>query len=100
MAEAGAAGVPPHRFWDYTPHDAYFLMQGAQLAARRQLKAHLFGAWHVAVFERQKKIKPLAELLRRLEPLRDMSHKAIREAVLAMARNMGAKVVIKKRAKE
>lgn len=97
MAEASAAGVHPHLFWDYTWFELHVLLQGAQIVARREHRLSISNAWQTANWSKAKKLPDLRQLLRKLEPLRDMSARAIRSAIVGMAEAMGAKVVRKRR---
>ena len=99
MIEAAAAGVPPHLFWDYTFRELHGLLTGAQLIARRSHKLALFGAYQAEGLARTKRLPPLEKLLSKLDPLRDMSAKDIRAAVLGMAQALGAKVVRRSKTK-
>lgn len=97
MAEAAAAGVLPHLFWDYTYREVYAALAGAKLQARRAFKLHLWTAWQGVNLSRSKKLPPLKGLLSKLEPIRDMSASEIRKAVLGIAESLGAVVVRRKR---
>lgn len=97
MVECAAAGVPPHLFYDYTLREVHVLLGGAGLVARRAHKLAAFSAYHAALFHQNKKAKVIYDrLLRRLEPVRDMTGAAIRSAIMGMAKSMGAIVVVKK----
>lgn len=100
MVEAAAAGLLPHLFWDYTFRELHALLGGAALRARRDHKLTLWGAWQGDNLRRAKKLPELAGLLRKLDPRRVMSASAIRSTIIALAEQMGAKVVRKTRRKE
>lgn len=97
MAEASAAGVHPHLFWDYTWRELYAVLQGSTLRARRDHKLALFNAWHGANLRRGKRLPELRTLLRKLDPVRVMSAGSIRAAVMGIAQALGANVVRKKK---
>lgn len=92
--------MPPHLLYDYTIGEIGILLAGAALKARRDHKLTLWGHWNGQSFARQKRMTPLSNLMRRLEPARDMSISDIRKAVLGMADSMGAKVIRRKKKKE
>lgn len=97
MAEAAAAGVLPHVFWDFTYRELYAAFAGRNIVQRRQHQLGLFEAWHTAAFYRSKKMPVLADLLRKMEPGRVMSSRAIRAAIIGAAQAMGAVVRIVKK---
>lgn len=97
MAEAAAAGVLPHLFWDYTYRELHAVLAGAKLTARRQFKLHLWTAWQGVNLSKAKKLPPLKGLLSKLDPIRDMSASEIRQAVMGIAESLGARVVRRKR---
>lgn len=98
MAEASAAGLHPHVFFDYTHRMLYAVLKGAILSEARERKASLWGAWMTANFQRAKKLPDLAPLLRKLDPVPvSMTAREIRAAVVGMAKAMGAKITQKKR---
>lgn len=92
--------MPPHLLYDYTWAEIHIVLSGAGLKARREHKLTLWGHWNGQSFARQKRLTPLTNLMRRLEPARDMSSADIRKAVLGMAHSMGAKVIRRKKQKE
>lgn len=100
MAEASAAGIHPHLFWDYTFRELHAVMRGAALNAKRAHQLALFESYHVESFARTKRLPTLKSLLRKLEPARVMSRDAIRSVVLGMAEAMGAQVVRRKKRKD
>lgn len=97
MAEASAAGVHPHLFWDYTWRELYAVLQGSTIRARRDHKLALFNAWHGVNLGKAKRLPELRTLLRKLDPVRVMSATSIRAAVMGIAQALGATVVRKKR---
>lgn len=96
MAEASAAGVHPHLFWDYTWRELYAVLAGATLRTRREHKLVMWGHWQGQSLSRQRRLPELKTLLRRLDPSRVMSASSLRAAVIGMAEAMGAKIVRKK----
>ena len=58
-----AQGLPPSEFWDQSPRSFVAIMDGCSRAAKRKSDAMLVHAWHVEAFARQKRLKPLNELL-------------------------------------
>lgn len=93
MAEASAAGVHPHLFWDYTYRELHAVIAGQGLLARRNHKLVMWGAWQAVNLKNHKRLPDLGALLRKLDPTRIMSAGAIRQAVLGIASAMGAEVV-------
>ena len=94
MAEAAAAGVPPHIVLDYTHRMLFAAMKGAVIHESRQRKGQLWAAWSTANFTRAKKLPDLEPLLRKLDLNRvNMTAKEIRSAVFDMAKRMGATVI-------
>ena len=92
LAEGMAAGIPPHVLLDYTPRELYAVFAGRNLANRRAYALALFQAWHAEAFARGKRLPPLKDMLRKLEPPRVMSTQAMRRHILGMAEAMGATV--------
>lgn len=80
-----------------TPRETFAIFTGDAIRRRRDRQHGLWTAWHVAAFERQKRLPPLAPMLRKLEPVRVMSPKQLRNAVLSMAHALGATVTIRKK---
>jgi len=97
MTEAAAAGIPPLHFWDCTYRELYNALAGEHVRRRRNRQEIMFGAWHGAAFERAKRIPDLNTLLRKMEPVREMSNQQMRAFVLGMAKAMDAKVTHVKR---
>jgi hypothetical protein len=58
-----AQGLPPSEFWDQSPRSFVAIMDGCARAAKRQSDAMLSQAWHTEAFARQKRLKPLREIL-------------------------------------
>ena len=100
MVEAAAAGLLPHLFWDYTFRELHALLGGAALRARRDHKLTLWGHWQGQNMRRAKRLPDLMRMLRRLDPARVMSAQAIRDTILGLAQQMGAKVVRKTKPRE
>jgi hypothetical protein len=55
--------LSPAEFWEQTPRSFVSIMEGRARAAKRESDASLSLAWHIEAFARQKKLKPLRELL-------------------------------------
>lgn len=87
-----SAGIPPHIFWDYTYREVYAVFTGRNLRSVRDHKIAMFSAWHAAAWTRAKKMPNLPDALRKLEPARVLSTKAMRSQIFGMASAMGAKV--------
>lgn len=100
MTLAFRAGVPPWRFWDLTYRELTACLRGSAEIARDAHKLHLFGAYQGVMLTRQKRPPPLADLLRKLDPRKIMSPKALRAAIIGAARAMGAKVTIRGKAED
>lgn len=100
MAEAAAAGVAPHLFWDYTYRELHALMRGSAIRARRQHQLAIFGAYQGERFARTKRLPDLKALLRKFEPVRVMSREALKATVLGIAQAMGAVVVRRPKKRE
>lgn len=92
LAEGMAAGIPPHILLDYTPRELYAVFAGRNLAQRRLHALAIFQAWHGEAFARTKRLAPLGDMLRKLEPPRVMSPRALRANIVGMAQAMGATV--------
>lgn len=58
-----ANGLDPDVFWAQTPRSFVSIMEGCSRAAKRKSDAMISHAWHVEAFARQKKLKPLREML-------------------------------------
>ena len=97
MIECAAAGVPPHLYYDLTWREIHVLFAAQALRARREHKLTIWGHWQGQSMRRSKRLPELKALMRRFEPQRDMTPKAIRSAIMAMADALGAVVVRKKR---
>jgi hypothetical protein len=50
-------------FWDQTPRSFVAIMDGRARAAKREADAAISLAWHIEAFARQKRLKPLREML-------------------------------------
>lgn len=92
-----AAGVPPHRFWDYTYRELYAVFAAIGVRERRERKVLIWAAHANAIWGRTKKVPSLSSIIRRLDPPRPMSPKAIRASIMAIAKAMGAAVVYRKK---
>jgi hypothetical protein len=55
--------LDPETFWEQTPRSFVSIMEGRARAAKRRSDAMLAHAWHVEAFARQKKLKPLREMI-------------------------------------
>lgn len=97
MAEATAAGVLPHLFWDYTYRELAAAFEGAAIKRRRDHQLHLWAHFQGQGFARAKRLPRLSDLLRKLEPSRVMSPEGLRSAIINMARAMGATVTHRKK---
>lgn len=87
-----AAGIPPHIFWDCTYREVFAIFTGRNLRSMREHKVAMFSAWHAAAWTRAKKMPNLSDALRKLEPARVLSTKAMRSQIFGMAQAMGATV--------
>ena len=87
-----AAGIPPHVLLDYTPRELFAVFKGRNLATRRAHGLAIFEAWHTEALARGKRLPPLADLLRKLEPPRVMSPRQLRANIVGTAMAMGASV--------
>lgn len=95
--ELAADGIPPHVAVDYTLRWIHVFLEGRALARTRDMQLAIFHAWQNQNLSRHKKLPNLPSLLRKLEPAREMSPKAIRSAIKNMAKAMGAEIrVVKK----
>jgi len=83
-----------------TYREVFAVLRGEALRRQRDYRLVLWGGWHQAMFERQKKMPPLQPLMRKMTPQPKMSRNALREQVLAMAKAMGAKVIDRRIKKE
>lgn len=63
MIEWVAAGLNPEDFWVQTPRSFVAIMEGVSRRAKRESDAKLSLAWHIEAFARQKRLKPLNQLL-------------------------------------
>ena len=73
-----------------TFRELYALFEARNLNAIRQHKLGLFTAWHTAAFYRQKRLSPLSDLLRKMEPSKVMSPRAMRAAIIGIAKAFSA----------
>jgi hypothetical protein len=55
--------LPPSEFWEQTPRSFVAIMDARARAAKRESDAALSLAWHIEAFARQKRLKPLREML-------------------------------------
>lgn len=67
------------------------------IRARRERKMLAWAHHAGAAWQRAKRIPPLSPILRRLDPPKPMSHKAIRDTVLTAFKAMGAEIVRRKK---
>lgn len=80
-----------------TYREVFALIKGEAMRRRRNRQADLWAHWHGAAFARQKRLPDLPTILRKMEPMRVMSPRELRAAVLAMAESLGAKVIRRKK---
>ena len=59
--------MTPDEFWSLTPFETYEWCRSVAVRECREYKRTLYGAWHSAVFQRQKKVPDLAKLMDRLD---------------------------------
>ncbi len=97
MAAAFAIGIPPDDMLDMTYRELYAAFKGHRDRSIRAHQLALYEAWHTAAFYRSKKMPELLPMLRKLEPSRVMSPKALRSVIVGAAMAMGAKVRIVKK---
>lgn len=93
MAEHAAIGVKPAEFWRLTPRESYALFAGAEKTRVSARQLALWTAWHSAMFERSKKLPELKPLLEKLNPPEPQTPSQLRATLLAIAKQMGAKVI-------
>ena len=60
-----SAGLSVFDFWDLTPREVRLVLKNFEEKQRSHYEDLTWLAWHVAVFERQKTIPPLKQLLSR-----------------------------------
>lgn len=89
---ASDCGVTILQVLDLTYRECFIILEAQQKRSTRQMQVALFGAWQGQHLSRHKVLPRLSGLLRKLEPMRVMSPKAIRAAVMNMAKAMGAEV--------
>lgn len=97
MAEAAAVGIPPLQFWDSTYRELYAAFQGDAIRRRRDRQEAISAAWHGAAFERSKRLPDIRAILRKMEPMREMTNHELRASILGIAKAMGATVEYRKR---
>lgn len=89
--------MPPHISIDYTYRMLHALFAGQAIVNRRRQKSDLTIAWHSAAFHRQKRLKPLKSLLRRLDPVREMNPSQMKAALVSAFTSLGATVIRRKK---
>lgn len=89
---AADCGVSILQVLDLTFRDCFTILEAQQKRSTRQMQVATFAAWQNQNLSRHKRLPNLADLLRKLEPARVMSAKAIRGAIMNMAKAMGAEV--------
>ena len=97
VAELSAAGVHPPGSWDLTYFEIHAILDGQQKRRTRDMQLAVFAGWHNVNLSRHKRLPSLPPLLRKFEPVRVMSGKAIHAAVRQMAKALGAAVRTVKR---
>jgi hypothetical protein len=98
MRECAAAGVTPEAFWNLTHRETYAVIAGDAIRRRRDRQAIMWGAWHGAAFERSKRMPDLRAILRKMEPMREMTNREMRASIMGIAQAMGATVEYRKKA--
>lgn len=61
-------GLTPDQFWELTPAEFYYMVDGHGRKQKRHRNEILYGAWYTAMLMRQEKIPPLSELMQDMEP--------------------------------
>lgn len=97
MAEAFSVGIQPDQFWRMNMRELYACFAGEAKTRVRQRQLHLWQAWMTANFTNAKRLPALEPLLRKLEPRRAMSNRAVRSTLVGMAQAMGARIVRRKK---
>lgn len=92
MSECCAAGMTVEDFWKATFREIFNFLKGAGIRRRRDRQLAIYTAWHVEAFQRSKTLKPLANILRQMEPARVMSPQEVRAAIISAAEAMGSTV--------
>ena len=63
----GELEMSPSDFWQLTPAEFYYIVDGFKRNQKRRVNELLYGAWHTAVLSRMKEIPPLNRLLQDTE---------------------------------
>lgn len=106
MAECFAVGIPPWRFWDLTYREIANALAGAGIRIRADHKLALWTAYQgesLARMSQKRRLPDLKPLLDKIDnggQAREMDPGTMRRWVLHAAREMGAKVVHRKRPAE
>lgn len=97
MAEAVSAGVLPHQFLDYTPRMLYAVFAGNSKRMKRTAISRATWAWQNANWTRAKKMPPLRDILRQIDPPPPMSPAQMRDSLVAAFSALGGTVIRRKR---
>lgn len=93
LTAAHVAGVAPHLALGYTHRMLGAIMDATAVVERGAMKRALWQAYMTEGYARQKKLPNLGAELRKLDPPRIMSPKEQRDAIIQMAKAMGAEIV-------
>ena len=63
LLRAAEIGVPPERFWSYTPAELGLLFQAEQKRREREAEIMIAQAWYVERFQRERKLRSLSYYL-------------------------------------
>ncbi|MAD98931.1 MAG: hypothetical protein CMB99_16515 [Flavobacteriaceae bacterium] len=80
-----------------TPREIYACFRGFNMYSKREAKRFAILAWSTAAFHRQKRLKPLVQILNRIDPPKPMNPGEMRRALISTFTRLGAKVNYRKK---
>lgn len=86
--------MKPAEFWSLTPYESAIWCRQATEREGTAYKIAVFGAWHSAVFARQKKVPNLEKIMRRFdrsEPVKPQSAASLLAKVRALNAAFGGR---------
>ena len=82
----GELELKPSEFWQLTPAEFYYMLDGYKRNQKRHINEVLIGAWHTAALSRMEKMPSLNSLLYDDEP----KHEQTEDEMYAMCKMLNA----------
>ena len=93
LTAAAAAGISAATFWSQTPHETRLVMRGYVRTERAAYTRSMSAAWHMAAFQRQKKMPDFKRLMGSFKPRKPQSWQDMYEQARRMTIAMGGEII-------